>query len=64
MKIETKVLIASTIGLAAVFGITIFKKLFTSDTESNCYYDEFHKQFSKSEPKEELQHGVEYLSVL
>lgn len=63
MKIETKVLIASTIGLAAVFGFTIFKKLFTPEMQSNCYYDEFHKQFSKTEPKEDIQHGVEYLSM-
>ncbi|GEM_PF-5512440 len=63
MKIETKVLLASTVGLVAVIGLAVFRKLINTQAISGCYYDEFHTQFTRPDRNEDSQHGVEYLSV-
>lgn len=63
MKIESKILIAGSIGLFAVLGIIGIRKFLENKHDKyKEYYSDFHRHFEKNSDYDES-HGVEFLSM-
>ncbi|WP_297983971.1 hypothetical protein [uncultured Chryseobacterium sp.] len=61
MKKEQGILIASTVGLLAAFGVFALRK-FLSNKNYHAYYADYHRHFVNKHDNDDY-HGIEYLAL-